>query len=290
MLTRSKQPRRLPDHAIGEHYPQSAPACHFPIVFPLSPAPNCIMNQRHPPRELAQEHPIGLCIEDVPFAVLMATPQDIEDLAYGFAITEGLAGFDEIADVTTEETPDGWRVNINRRADAQRRLPRARTIESRSGCGVCGTSRLRDAVRSLPTVQTGLTVTRAAIMRALAGLEAGQVLGARTRATHAAGFADSTGQVMLVREDVGRHNALDKLVGAAARAGIDATRGFVLITSRCSFEMVEKTVRMGAPLLVAVSAPTSLAIERAQLAGLSVVALARADGFQLFTGGERVCD
>ena len=243
---------------------------------------------RHPPRELAQEHPIGLCVEDVPFAVLMATPRDIEDLAYGFAITEGLASFAEIKNVTTEETPEGWRVNIERHPDAQRRLPRARSIESRSGCGVCGTSRLRDAVRGLPQAPKGQVISRAAIMRALAGLEAGQELGARTRATHAAGFADSSGQVLMVREDVGRHNALDKLVGAAARAGLDAGQGFVLITSRCSFEMVEKTVRMGAPLLVAVSAPTALAIERAEDAGLSVVALARADGFQIFTGAERV--
>jgi len=249
------------------------------------------MDQPVRQRELAEERAVGLCFEDVPFAVLMATPRDIVDLAYGFALTEGIATAREIASVTTENTPEGLRVDIVRALGAQRRLPRARAIESRSGCGVCGTSRLRDAVRTLPQVPAGIPVTRAAIMRALAGLEAGQVLGQRTRATHAAAFADCDGQVRLLREDVGRHNALDKLAGAIVRGGVEAGAGFVVITSRCSFEMVEKTARIGAPLLVAVSAPTSLAIERAEAAGLTLVALARADGFEIFTHAERVrCD
>jgi len=242
----------------------------------------------HGPRELAEERAIGLCFEDVPFAVLMATPEDIVDLAYGFAFTEGIAGADDIESVTTEDTPEGVRVNIIRADGAQRRLPRARAIESRSGCGVCGTSRLRDAMRDLPRLPDGGAVTRSAILRALAGLETGQVLGQRTRATHAAAFADQAGNIMLIREDVGRHNALDKLAGALARAGLDAGAGFIVITSRCSFEMVEKTARIGAPVLVAISAPTSLAIERAELAGLTLVALARPDGYQIFAGSERI--
>ena len=249
------------------------------------------MDQPQRQREVAEERAVGLYFEDVPFAVLMATPHDIIDLAYGFTLTEGIAAPYEIASVATEETPQGLRVDIVRAANAQRRLPRARAIESRSGCGVCGTSRLRDAVRELPRVPEGALITRSAIMRALAGLEAGQILGQRTRATHAAAFASSDGQIRLLREDVGRHNALDKLAGAMARDGINAGAGFIVITSRCSFEMVEKTARIGAPLLVAVSAPTSLALERAELAGLTLIALARSDGFEIFTQPERVrCD
>ena len=241
-------------------------------------------------REIAEERAVGLCFEDAPFAVLMATPQDITDLAIGFSITEGIAGAPDIDSVTVEDTPEGLRVNIVRGEGAQRRLPRARAIESRSGCGVCGTSRLRDVVRALPRVPEGGAVSRAAIMRALAGLEAGQVLGQRTRATHAAGFAGGDGAMLLLREDVGRHNALDKLAGAMARDGIDGASGFVVITSRCSFEMVEKTARIGVPVLVAVSAPTALAIERAEQAGITLIALARADGFEVFVGGKRIIE
>jgi len=248
------------------------------------------MDTIQPPREIAEERAVGLCFEDVPFAVLMATPLDIVDLAYGFALTEGIASATEIAEVATEATPEGVRVNIVRAAGAQRRLPRARAIESRSGCGVCGTSRLRDVVRPLPRLPESEPIARAAIMRALSGMESGQELGQRTRATHAAAYADHDGRILLLREDVGRHNALDKLAGAMGRAAIVAGDGFVLITSRCSFEMVEKTARIGAPVLVAVSAPTSLAIERAELAGLTLVALARADGFQVYTRGDRVRD
>ncbi len=239
-------------------------------------------------RELAEERAVGLCFEDVPFAVLMATPEDVVDLATGFTITEGVASAAEIASVEIEDTPEGLRVNIVRADGAQRRLPRTRAIESRSGCGVCGTSRLRDVMRELPRVPEGGVVTRAAIMRALAGMEAGQVLGNRTRATHAAAFADWEGRILALREDVGRHNALDKLAGAMAREGISGADGFVAITSRCSFEMVEKTARIGVPVLVAVSAPTMLALERAEAAGITLVALARADGFEIFVNPGRI--
>ncbi len=244
--------------------------------------------RHHPHRELAEERAIGICIEDVPYAVLMATPADVIDLAYGFALTEAIATPGEIESVTSEDTPDGVRLNITRKPQAQRRLPRARSIESRSGCGVCGTSRLRDVMRDLPTVEAALQISSAAIRRALTALEQAQDLGTRTRATHAAGFFDAAGVLLRLREDVGRHNALDKLAGSLLREGVDAGQGFVVITSRCSFEMVEKTARLGAPILVAISAPTSLALERAQASGLTLVATARHDGFEVWTGAERI--
>jgi FdhD protein len=145
-------------------------------------------------------------------------------------------------------------------------------------------------VRPLPRLEVGAKVSHQAVQRAVDALGDVQALGRLTRATHAAAFADGEGALVLVREDVGRHNALDKLAGAMAREGRDASAGFVLVTSRCSFEMVEKTVRMGCSILVAVSAPTDLAIRRAEAAGLTLVALARADGHTVFTYAERLLD
>jgi FdhD protein len=149
---------------------------------------------------------------------------------------------------------------------------------------------LRDALRPTRRVSGALAVTRTAIQRAVAGMEGRQPLGRATRATHAAAWADASGEVMLVREDVGRHNALDKAVGAAVRAGLDPAAAVLVVTSRCSYEMVDKAACAGVALLVAISAPTALAIQRAEAAGMTLVALARGDGHTVFAGRERIVD
>ena len=236
-------------------------------------------------RNTPVEAPIGLSYGGRPHTVLMATPDDLADLARGFTVTEGVAASDEIADIRIEEREEGWLADVTLRGDLRARA-RPRTLEGRSSCGLCGVQRLKDVVRPLPPVESAATFAMGAVRRALSALEARQDLGRITRATHAAAFADA--EIRLVREDVGRHNALDKLAGALFAAQEPVADGFVVITSRCSFEMVEKAVRMGAPMIVAVSAPTDLAVRRAEAAGLTLVALARTDAQLVFAGGQRL--
>ena len=233
-------------------------------------------------RETPTEAAVGLSFDGRPHTVLMATPADLRDLAVGFTITEAVAAGADILDVEVQEADLGWLADVRLRPGALQRKARPRTLEGRSSCGLCGVQRLADAVRPLPTVGQGARVSHQAIQRAVDALDDAQALGRLTRATHAAAFVTADGALVLVREDVGRHNALDKLAGALAGGAADATSfdaqaGFVLVTSRCSFEMVEKTARMGCSMLVAVSAPTDLAIQRAETAGVTLVALARAD-------------
>lgn len=241
-------------------------------------------------RPLADETPVGLLYDGCPHVVLMATPSDVEDLAVGFTLSERIAGPADITAVTIESLDEGLQVDVRLTAEGRRGRARARSrsMEGRSSCGLCGVTRLAQAVRPLERLAGGLVVRRAAIEAALDALERDQALGRLTRAMHAAAFADADGALALVREDVGRHNALDKLIGGAARTGLDPSTGFVLVTSRCSYEMVEKAAVAGVPLLVAISAPTALAIRKAQECGMTLVALARADGFAVFTGPERI--
>jgi FdhD protein len=241
-------------------------------------------------RELAVEAAIGLAYDSRPYVVVMGSPLDIEDLAVGFTVTERVAAFADIARVTVSRTDEGVVADILLSPTASRTMSmeRRRTLEARSSCGLCGVESLRQAIRPMAQVSPGPRVTRAAIQAALAALEASQALGARTRATHAAAWAEASGTLRLVREDVGRHNALDKLVGAALRAGLDPRDAFVIVTSRCSYEMVEKTAAAGVALLVAISAPTDLAIRQAEAAGMTLVALARGDGHCVFTGAGRI--
>lgn len=239
-------------------------------------------------RQLPREIAVGLSLDGRPHTVLMATPENVEDLARGFVVTEAIAAPADIAGVTIKEEERGLLVDVRFVPGALARKARPRNLEGRSSCGLCGVQRLADAVRPLPTLGQGARIAHAAIPKALAALEAEQALGRLTRATHAAAFFGADGALILVREDVGRHNALDKLAGAMMAAGQDAAAGFVVVTSRCSFEMVEKAVRIGCPILVAVSAPTELAIAKAHEANLTLVALARADGHAVFAGGERL--
>lgn len=241
-------------------------------------------------RPLADEAPVGLLYDGRPHAVLMATPDDIEDLAVGFTLSERIAALAGIEGVSVESLDDGLQVNIRLTAEGRQGRARARVrgMEGRSSCGLCGVERLAQAVRPLPRLAEGVIFSRADIEVALDALEARQVLGRLTGAMHAAAFADRTGALVLVREDVGRHNALDKVIGGAARTGLDPATGFAVITSRCSYEMVDKAAVAGFPLLVAISAPTALAIRKAQECGMTLVALARADGCAVFSRPDRI--
>jgi FdhD protein len=243
-------------------------------------------------RVAPDETPVGISYNDKPHVVLMATAADLEDLAVGFTVTESIAELDDIEDVTVEEREEGVAVNVVLRPAAEQSLTlaRKRSLEGRSSCGLCGVTKLSDLRRSLRPAGEGLQVGRAAIQAALKALEQAQVLGGETRATHAAAWADASGALKLVREDVGRHCALDKLIGAALTEALDPAEGFIVVTSRCSYEMVEKTAMAGVPLLVAISAPTALAIRKAEEAGLTLVALARADGHAVFTRPDRILD
>ncbi len=239
-------------------------------------------------RPLADEAPIGILYDGRPHAVLMATPADVEDLAVGFTLSERIATIDQIDSVTVEVAAEGVQVDVRLTAGgrAGRAKARARTMEGRSSCGLCGVQRLAAAVRPLAALVDGPTIRADAIARAFEALEREQTLGNLTRAAHAAALADPDGTLRLVREDVGRHNALDKLIGAAARAGIVAP--LCLLTSRCSYEMVDKAAVAGFPILAAISAPTALALRKAEESNLTLIALARADGFTVFTGDQRI--
>ncbi|GJD99468.1 formate dehydrogenase accessory sulfurtransferase FdhD [Methylobacterium isbiliense] len=241
-------------------------------------------------RPLAVEMPVNVIYGSVPYAVMMTTPADLVDFAYGFSLTEGIVrSADEIRGAAVEPGDGGLRLLVDLAPGRLREhLARKRAISGRTGCGVCGIDDLADIPKAESKPDAGVTVRLAAVERALAALFDRQILNRETRAVHAAAWADLDGQVLAVREDVGRHNALDKLIGALLRAGTRPETGFLVITSRCSFEMVEKAASLGAAVLVAISAPTSLAVERARLHGLTLAAIARSDTVTVFTGPERL--
>lgn len=243
-------------------------------------------------RAVPEETAVGISYDSEAYAVLMATPQDVADLALGFTVSERIAAASDVLDVRVSEHDEGLVADVllSRAGAATAKDRRRRNMEGRSSCGLCGIQSPEDALRTLPVLPDGFTVARNTIQAALTELEGLQTLGQATRATHAAALADRAGRILLVREDVGRHNALDKLIGAALKAGHDMTACFVIVTSRCSYEMVEKTVLAGVSLLVAISAPTALAIRKAEGANLTLVALARHDGHAIFAGAQRVLD
>ena len=230
-------------------------------------------------RSVAVEAPVSVEVGGIGYAVMMATPADLEDYAVGFALSEGLvATADQISRIDAHAIEGGWALRIwlppERNAVA---LERARRRVSESSCGLCGIENIEEVLRPLPPVTARIATDRTAIANALMALPDHQPLGRATGAAHAAAFCSPAGAIELAREDVGRHNALDKLIGAMARAGIHPASGFILLSARCSYELVEKTVRAGCPMLVTISAPTSLAAARAAAAGLTLVALARID-------------
>jgi FdhD protein len=241
-------------------------------------------------RIIPEETAVAFTYEGGSYAVMMATPQNLEDFALGFSFTEGLVT--SPADVRQLEV-------IEHETGIELRLwlaePRAAALSERrrhlagpTGCGLCGIESLDEAVRPLRRVGDGGVFTPAEIMRALDALAPRQELNRQTRAVHAAAFWRPETGLVAVREDVGRHNALDKLGGALARDGIPGRGGMVLLTSRVSVEMVQKAAVMDVPVLVAVSAPTALAVRTAEGAGITLVAVARGDGFEIFTHRRRI--
>jgi len=241
-------------------------------------------------RIIPEETAVAFTYEGGSYAVMMATPQDLEDFALGFSFTEGLVAspadirhLDVIAHDTGIELRM-WLAEPRAAALSERR----RYLAGPTGCGLCGIESLDEAVRPLRRVGDEAVFAPAEIMRALETLAPRQELNRQTRAVHAAAFWRPEGGLVAVREDVGRHNALDKLAGTLLRTGIAANGGMVLLTSRVSVEMVQKTAAIGAPLIVAVSAPTALAVRTAETAGITLVAVARGDGFETFTHRRRI--
>ncbi len=238
---------------------------------------------------LAQEVPVALVFNGISHAVMMASPVDLEDFALGFALTEGLIDTpDQLYGVESNTTAQGIALQLDvASACAWRLKERRRTLAGRTGCGLCGTDSLDQVQRCLPPVPA-VHVAAEALVRAEASLRAAQTLQQFCGATHAAAWCDLQGRISCLREDVGRHNALDKLVGALTRQGTDPRAGFVLVTSRASFEMVQKTVALGAGLLAAVSAPTQLAVQCAQDAQLCLAGFVRNGSLVAYTFAERL--
>jgi FdhD protein len=239
---------------------------------------------------IAEEVPVALVYNNISHAVMMATPADLTDFGLGFSLSEGiLADKDELMDIGIAESEAGIEVRMAIALKRFRLLrERRRTLAGRTGCGICGVESLEHAVRPVPPVTAATTVPIDAIYAALAELPKRQAVNQLTRSVHAAAWVDKAGQIQLAREDVGRHNALDKLVGAMAWRGLDPAAGFALITSRCSVEMVQKAAAVGISVLVAISAPTALARRVADACGLTLVALARPDSMLIVTHPERV--
>lgn len=236
------------------------------------------VHDRVPSQEcVAEEVPVALVYNGVAHAVMLATPLDLEDFALGFSLSEGIV--DQAEDLLDGEQVDSEAgITLELRVTLRcfmRLKEHRRTLAGRTGCGVCGAERLADAVRPVRHRVKGVRVQAAPVERAMAELAASQGLQQATGATHAAAWCALDGGLLALREDVGRHNALDKLIGHLARSGFDPQAGFVAVTSRASYEMVHKTATAGIGLLVAISAPTALAVRTAQAANLSLVGFAR---------------
>lgn len=241
-------------------------------------------------RSVAQEVAVAIVHDASTYAVMMATPQNLEDFAIGLSLTEGvIAAQDQVRSIEVVETEFGIEVRLWLDPERAAALAsRRRTMAGPTGCGLCGVESLEQARRS--PVRTPFDIaplTASQIQAAMASLEPAQALGRETRAVHAAGFWRPDRGLVLAREDVGRHNAVDKLAGAMARQGVDAA-GVLLLTSRVSVELVQKAAAIGAPVIAAVSAPTHLAIQTAQAAGVTLLAVVRQDGFEVFTHAYRL--
>jgi len=239
---------------------------------------------------VAEETPVALVYHDVPHVVMLATPADLEDYAFGFTLSEGLvASADEIrgVEVIPGEASTDVKISVAWERFTEL-LQRRRNLAGRTGCGLCGAETAEDAIRECQVVPAGVTVTATELHEAMAQLSALQLINARTGSVHAAAWVVPGRGIQVVREDVGRHNALDKTIGALARAKADFAAGYMIITSRASYEMVQKAATVGVSLLVAFSAPTAFAVRLAKRSGLTLVAFARADKHMVYAHPHRI--
>ena len=242
-------------------------------------------------RIVPKEAPVAFSFGGTTHAVMMATPENLEDFALGFSLTESIISSPgEIESITVEDLGTGFDVQICLKDTANKRFEaRRRRLAGPVGCGLCGIESIEEAMRAVPSVAShSLRLTTQEVVQSVQLLSQKQKLHNETGAVHAAGFYVPGQGVLAAREDVGRHNALDKLAGALAKAGIDGQAGAVVITSRVSVEMVQKTAAIGSPVIIAISAPTSLAISTAEECGLTLVALVRGTEFDIFAHPERI--
>ncbi|HTO73719.1 MAG TPA: formate dehydrogenase accessory sulfurtransferase FdhD [Gemmatimonadales bacterium] len=239
---------------------------------------------------IVEEVPVAIAYNRQAHVVMMATPADLEDFALGFTLTEELIQrADQFRGVDVIRYSRGIELQVAVAPEQDAIIAeRNRKLTGRTGCGICGADSVDAVLRPVRRVQPGQPIHVGAIQEALSGLTPGQVINIESGAVHAAAWATAEGHVELVREDVGRHNALDKLVGAVVKRGIDPATGFVLVTSRASFEMVQKATVLGVPLLAAISGPTGLAVRVANEAGLTLVGFARGDRLTVYTHPGRV--
>jgi FdhD protein len=239
---------------------------------------------------VAAEVPVALSYNSIPHVVMMATPRDLEDMAVGFTVSEALvADYAEVRGVALDVSSGEFEVRmsvVGSRLGAM--LERRRNLTGRTGCGVCGAETVEDAIRRPAAVAAGGQTTREQLVAALRSLRALQPLGALAGSLHAAAWVGWDGAVRMVREDVGRHNALDKLIGAKLRGGESLADGYVMVTSRASYEMVQKTATLGIRMLVAVSAPTALGVQLARDCGVTLVGFAREEQQVVYSHPERL--
>lgn len=241
-------------------------------------------------RIVPEEVPVAFSYGGSTHAVMMATPADLEDFALGFSLAEGIiTRLDEVLDIEPVEAGSGIDVQVTLLdTTAEALTTRRRRMAGPVGCGLCGIRSIEQASRDVPIVTGGLTLTPADIREAVDALSRTQALNRQTHAVHGAGFFIPGEGLLAIREDVGRHNALDKLIGAVLKAGRRGEDGVVVVTSRLSVEMVQKAAMLGAPILLAISAPTALAIRTAQAAGMTLIGIARGDDFEVFTRPDRI--
>jgi FdhD protein len=241
-------------------------------------------------RSIPEETAVALTYNGGTYAVMMTTPRDLQDFAVGFSLSEGVIGSSaDIESLDIVDLDDGVEIRMwLSQPKADRLRERRRHIAGPTGCGLCGIESIAEAMRPAAVVGAGRQFSPEQVMAAMQSLPSRQRLNIETRAVHAAAFWNAASGIVALREDVGRHNALDKLSGALARGSIAAGEGIILLTSRVSVEMVQKTAAIGAPVMVSVSAPTALAVRMADAAGITLAAIARADGFEVFTHPRRI--
>ncbi|WP_198115464.1 formate dehydrogenase accessory sulfurtransferase FdhD [Massilia rhizosphaerae] len=239
---------------------------------------------------LIEEVPVALVYNGISHAVMMATPADLEEFALGFSLSEGIiAGPGQCYGIEVERTAGGIAVQLDIAGSAFMALKeRRRSLTGRTGCGLCGVDSLDQVCRPVPALPPARGLNAAGVRNALAALGDRQALARLTGAAHAAAWCAMDGTLAIVREDVGRHNALDKVIGAMARGRVRPGDGFVLITSRVSFEMAQKTAEIGVPALVGMSAPTLAAVDLADRAGMTLLAFARGQDFVCYAHGDRL--